>query len=97
MENRKSSTSVVLLAAVVVTPFFLKLAGSSIEIGDPVVAAGVGQTLPIGVFAVALFLVGAEMGEGGIAAQQLAGMHAHHAAAKGVVYTVLNLVKSVQQ
>jgi hypothetical protein len=36
------------------------------------------------------------MGEGGIAAQQLAGMHAHHAAAKRVVDAVFNLVKSVQ-
>jgi len=47
--------------------------------------------------AVALLLVGAEMGEGGIAAQKLAGMQAHHAAAERIVYAILNLVKSVQQ
>ena len=46
--------------------------------------------------AVALFPVGAEMGEGGVAAEQLAGMHAHHAAAERVVYPVLSLVKSIQ-
>ena len=36
------------------------------------------------------------MGKGAIAAQQLAGMHAHHAAAERVVDAVLNSVKSVQ-
>ena len=44
-----------------------------------------------------MLLVGAEMGKGGIAAQKLAGMHAHHAAAERVVDAILNLVKSVQQ
>ena len=45
----------------------------------------------------AFFLVGAEMSEGGIAAQQLAVMHAHDAAAERVVDAVFNFVKSVQQ
>jgi len=56
VENHKSSTRVVFLSAIIVAPFFLKVTGSSIELGDPVVATGVGQTLPISVFAVALFL-----------------------------------------
>src|SRR5690242_19868092 len=38
------------------TPFFLKVTGASVELGDPIVAAGSGQTLPISVFAVVLFL-----------------------------------------
>jgi hypothetical protein len=37
------------------------------------------------------------MREGGIAAQELALMHAHDAAPEGVVHAVLNLVKPVQQ
>jgi hypothetical protein len=42
-------------------------------------------------------LIGAEMREGGIAAQHLAIMHAHDAAAERVVDAIFNLVKSVQQ
>jgi O-antigen ligase len=51
-----SSKAAVFLAAIMATPFFLKVTGASVELGDPIVAAGSGQTLPISVFAVVLFL-----------------------------------------
>lgn len=53
---KPSSSVAVLLGAILATPFFVKLTGSTIQLGDPVVAVGSGQTLPIGIFAVALFL-----------------------------------------
>jgi hypothetical protein len=45
----------------------------------------------------ATLLISAEMGKGGIAAQQLAIVHAHDAAAERVVHAILNLVEPVQQ
>ena len=45
----------------------------------------------------AAFPIGPEMREGGIAAQHLAVMHAHDAAAERLVDAVFNLVKPIQQ
>nr|WP_245288045.1 hypothetical protein [Bradyrhizobium sp. Ec3.3] len=45
----------------------------------------------------ATLLIGAEMREGGITAQQLAVVHAHDAAAERVVDAVFDLVEPVQQ
>jgi hypothetical protein len=46
---------------------------------------------------VTALLIGAEMGKRGIAAQQLAIVHAHDAAAERIVHAILDLVEPVQQ
>ncbi len=69
---------------------------------------GVHQRLVVGIVIVALgddfadnlpaaLLIGAEMGKGRIAAQQLAIVHAHDAAAERIVHAILDLVEPVQQ